>query len=149
MSYSSGEALILTRVQACTGFSTTNAVRANWKLLNQGKSDHYAIVRPGPFRGEMISPTVIMWRYTTVVELWQRYKDDATTQTSLYGYMAYLTTGLMPYRKLGDTGNTISDSIPRSTGQVQEMWTKRGGPSWLKWELTIEWQEEEQVTYLG
>jgi len=147
MSYSDGEALILTRVQACTGFSSTNTARANWKLLNQGKSDHYAIIRPGPFRGEMISATVILWRWTTVVELWQRYKDDASTQTNLYGYMASLIAGLLPYKRLGDTTNNISDATPRSAGDVQEMWKARGGPAWLKWELVIDWQEEQTITY--
>lgn len=147
MSYSSGDALILSLVRTCSGFTSANTASANWKILNQGKSDYYAITRPGPFRGDMISPTVIVWKYTTVIELWQRYKDDATTQTNLYGHMDALKSGLMKKPRLGDTGNTIEDSIPRSSGQVTEMWTKRGGPSWLKWELTLEWQEEETITY--
>ena len=147
--YSDGEALALTRVQACTGFSTTNTSRANWKILNGGKSDHYAILRIGPFTQEWITPRVYKANWTTIVELWQRYKDDSTTQTNLYGYIGNLLTGLAPYRKLGDTTNLIEDANTESAGEVLEMWTQKNGagPQWLKWELSLKWSEEITVTF--
>ena len=101
MTYTAGEALLLTVVQGCTGFGSTNASRANWLVLNSGKSDHYVILRPGPFGIEWISPTNYVANYTTVVELWQRYKDDGSSQTSLYGHIANLMAGIMPKKKLG------------------------------------------------
>lgn len=148
MSYTAGESLLLTAVQACTGFAATNTSRANWLVLNSGKSDHYAILRPGEFAIEWISPTVYVANYTTVIELWQRYKDDGTSQTSLYGHMASLMTGLMPENTLDDTSGLLQDATIRGGGEPQEMVRGRDtGPSWLKWELTVEWKDEIEVTF--
>lgn len=148
MSYSTGEALLLTVVQGCTGFDSNNTSRANWLILNSGKADHYAILRPGPFDIEWISANTYQGNWITVVELWQRYKDDGSSQTNLYGHAANLTAGIIPKRTLGGTDSTIQDATVRQANEPQEM--VRGtdtGPSWLKWELIVEWKDETQVTF--
>ena len=47
--YSAGEALILKTIQATTSFSANNTSRANWKILNSGKSRQYVVLRAGAF----------------------------------------------------------------------------------------------------
>lgn len=145
--YSDGEALILARVRACTNFDTGNTARANWKLLNQGKARHYAILRPGAFTTEWITPNTYRPTWTTVIELWVRYKDDSETQTALYGYAADLLEGMQPSKRLKDEDGVVDYANIASSGEVQEMWTRGGrGPAWLKWELSLRWKEEIEVT---
>jgi hypothetical protein len=147
MSYSTGEALILTRVQACSNFSSSNTSQADWGILNSGKSDHYAILRPGVFSIEWITPLTYVAHWTTVVELWQQYTGPGTAESSLYARAADLLA-IQTYPKLGDTSGTIERNATFSGGEdPKEMWRKDGGPMWLKWELKIEWNEETTATY--
>ena len=146
MSYSTGEALILTRVRACTGFDSTNTSRANWKILHSGKSDHYAILRPAGFAVEWQTLSMAVFRYTTLVEVWQRYTDDTITQTNLYGYIANLYS-LLDYPHLGDTTGAIQDSTITGADDPQEMWREDGGPKWLRWLMRIDWAEQRTVTF--
>lgn len=141
MSYEAGEAAIATLVQAATGFSSANVARSNWKLLNQGKDDNYAIIHPGSFEIEWraFSMYHIVWR--TVVEIYQRYKDETSTQTSLYGHVYNVITHLQKYPNLSATSG-VSDASVTGAGEPEEMWKSGGGPSWLKWSVVIEWREE-------
>ena len=144
MSYETGEALILTRVQACTGFTSTNTSRADWKLLNSGKSDHYAILKCGgvaAIEWQTLKSYIVRWK--TSIEVWQRYKDDSSTATSLYGYVAAILA-IMAYPHLG---STIQDSDITEIGQTEEMWAESGGVSWLRQTLTLEWQESIMVSF--
>lgn len=146
MSYLSGEALILAEVQSCSGFDANNTSRGNWLVLNRGGGDHYAILRPGAFETEWITYTKYLARYTTVIEIWQRYKDDATTKTNLYGHIANIMA-LMTTPRIGDTTNVISDSSITGAAEPVERWTKDGGPVWLTWEVQFRWTEEIEVTF--
>jgi len=146
MSYSTGEALLLTRVQACTGFDTNNTSRCNWKILNKGKSDHYAILRPGAFNIEWHALSAYTAHWTTIIEVWQRYKDDSTSQTNLYSHIANLMA-IMTYPYLGDH-TTVVDSSIEGADEPEEMWTQGGGPGWIRWQLRVAWQEQAEVTYV-
>lgn len=146
MSYSDGESLALTQLQAVSGFSTSNTSRGKWLLLNTGKSDHYGILKPGKWRKSDRSPVGTIWQ--TIICLYQRYKDDGTSLIALEDSAAAVKLRFDQYRKLADTTGTISDSQPISGSEVTEVWTKGGnGPSWLKQEIVIEWSEENHVTY--
>lgn len=141
MAYSDGEALILTLLRTMSNFDSTNTARANWQILNKGRANHYGIVRPGAFSIEYLSLGQYQANWTTVIEVWQRYKDDGTTQTDLYARVADLLPMLNTPR-LGDTTNTILDSRITGGDEPQEMWlTDGGGPAWLRWSVNIEWQE--------
>jgi hypothetical protein len=148
MSESAGLTLISTQVQAATGFSSSNVDIADWKLLNSGKSDHYAIIRPGPTERPQLTMRTVDNRYRTVIEVWQRYKDDGTTLTSLLGYVDAITARLDPRRKLVDTTGTIRDANITGYSEVTEQWNKDGGPSWLKRDILLDWLEEEVITYV-
>ena len=143
MSYATGEALLLTRVQACTNFSSTNAVSAKWDVLNSGKSAFYAILRAGKstLAWTTLAQYIITWR--CVVEVWQHYEDDGTTAASLYGHVGNLL-GVLTYPHLG---GGMDDSTIEEIGECEEMWTKGGGPAWLRQTITVAWQEETNVTF--
>lgn len=148
MSYSDGEALILTQIQAATNFDATNTSRGKWGILNKGVSDHYVILKPGPFiiEGETLTQKINRWR--TVIEVWQRYKDDGTSMTDLEGYVEDIFDRINQYRKIGDSAGVVQDANITGGSEVTEQWRDRAdGPSWLKQELYLDWWEEDDITY--
>ena len=147
MAYSDGEALLLTVVQSITGFSSTNTSRADWSILNKGTSDHYAILRPGEFSNENLSPTLQQLNWTTVIEIWQKYTDDGTTQTNLYAHDDNML-GVRAYRVVSDS-DVVLDANLTGGAEPQEMWNSGGGPQWLRWMMTMEWSEQECIDYAG
>jgi len=142
MTYPAGEALILTQLQSVTGFTSTNTARAKWGLLNSGKSDHYAIVKPGTFNED--TENNFGWVNRTIIQVWQRYVDDGTTATNLEGYVNAVKQRFMLYRKLG---GSVMDSRVIGGSEMQERWNKDGGLVWLSQDVIIEWKEQEIVTY--
>jgi hypothetical protein len=147
MSESAGLTLISAQVQASTGFSSANVDIGDWKLLNKGTSDHYAIIRPGPTTRTALTLSVKDTQYRTIVEVWQRYKDDGATMTNLLGHVDNITTRIDAYRKLADTTKTLRDANITGYGEVMEKWTRDGGVMWLERDIYIDWMEEEAVTY--
>lgn len=148
MSYSAGEALALTQVQAVTGFASTNTSRGKWGILNSGASDHYAILRSGEFTVIWDSLRIHTTQWRTVIEVWQRYKDDGTSYTSLLTHVANITARLEKYRKLADTTGTLQDANLTGGSAITEQWRNNSdGPSWLKQELYLDWSEESTVTF--
>lgn len=145
MSYSAGEANILTLVQACSSFSTANTSRGDWKVLNKGKSSTYAILRPGRSPVDRASRNVMQFRWRTVIEVWERYKLDATTRTNLEGRVQEIAAKIAAYPHLNGATATNSDVI--EIGDLLEMWT-RSGIAWLRQDITVEWWECIEVTYL-
>lgn len=158
MSYAAGETLIMTNVQQVSGFTGTvlngpaptglNVSRGKYGMLNKGSSDHYAIIRPGAssMRFETYNIEVMQWK--TIIAVWQRYKDDGDSLTNLEGLMQGLLTRFQQYRKLTDTTGLVLDSFPSAMADVQEMWMAQDrGPSWLKQEITIDWIEQQTVTF--
>ena len=148
MSYSTGEAAILTVLRADDSFAANNTARANWKVLNSGKGTKgtYVILRPGESSVLWISPIIYMATYITVAEVWQRYTDDATTQANLYAAVANVMNALMPERRLNSSA--ITDATVRAIPVITEMWKDGAdGPSWLKQEVAVEWKEETEITF--
>lgn len=147
MSYSDCEALLLAKVQASTVYTSTTATRGDWSVLNTGRSKAYAILVPGDFAREYGSG-VMLSRWSTIIELWQRYIDDGTTMTTLQDNAETLINYLDKYRIMGDSVNVVDDATVRSGGAVEEMWMNNAdGPSWLRWSIRVEWVEEVQVVY--
>jgi hypothetical protein len=147
MSESAGLTLISTQVKAVSSFSASNVSIGDWKVLNRGASSVYAIIRPGVAARPPLSYNVRDNNYRTVVEVWQRYKDDGTTMTDLLGHVDDITTRLDKYRKLADTTATIRDANVTGYGEVLQMWTNDGGASWLRRDVYVDWTEEESITY--
>ncbi len=149
MSYSAGEALILTALQAITGsvWTVNNSGRGTWHMLNQGKADHYAIVKPGAFSSQFIAAAAIETDWQTTIEVWQAYVDDGSSLTNLEALTAAIITKFSQKKILDDTTGSIVDSYCSGGGEVQEMFTKGGGPAWLRQDIYINWKEIENVTF--
>lgn len=147
MTESAGITLISTQVAASTGFTSANVSIADWGVLNSGKSDHYAILKPGAASRPPLSFNVRDNEYRTIIEVWQRYKDDGTPLVALLGHIDNITARIDQYRKLADTTKTVRDANVTGYSEVTEQWTKDGGVSWLKREIFVDWVEEESITY--
>ena len=147
MAYTTGEAAILARIRAHADFSTTNTDANDWKILDRGSSAFYAILKPCEEPAELefysFSGYAIAWM--TVVEMWQRYKDDGTTEASLFGNVQKIIGQMQPYKTLG-LSNVQNSQITSITAPTFR-WDKDGGPAWLVQELTITWLEEVEVTF--
>jgi len=146
MAYTDGESAILTRIRAHADFSTANTDTNDWKLLDSGNSAFYAILKPSEDPAELeffaLSAYVIHWR--TVVEVWQRYKDDGTTAASLFGNVQKIIAQMQTYKTLGRTD--VQDSRVTSITVPSFRWDKDGGPAWIVQEVMIEWLQEVNVT---
>lgn len=142
MTYSTGEALLLTAIQALSSFDTNNSSRGNWKILDKGHNSKYVILRPGAFAVEWFAYTSYTVTYRTIIEVWQRYTDETTTHTNLYAAVGEIITGLMPEHLINDTTGVIQDMQVIEGGEPEEMWTSGGGPAWLRWNITVQWVEE-------
>ena len=148
MSYTAGEALLLTRVRAISGYDTNNTSRANWLVLNNGKAAYYVILRPGAFTMPWLTYRSYLATYTTIIELWQKYTNDHESHTNLYTHLNEITSSLQLYPHLGNGANsTILDAEITGAPEPQEMWTSGGGPKWLRYSITLTWKQEEIVTF--
>ena len=145
--YAAGEALVLTQLQAVTGFSSINTSRGKWGILNSGQAAFYAIIKPGAFTREQAAMSANIATYQTIIQVWQRYKDDGDTLTDLEANVDLIIARFDQYRKLADTTSTLLDAILTNGGQVEEMWNQSGGLSWLKQDLIITWLDYDSVTY--
>ena len=148
MTYSAGEALVLTVLQSASGFSAANTSRGKWGIRNKGTAAFYGIIRPGPFMRDnnSVGGKIVQTNWTTVIEVWQRYKEEGTSLTDLEANVAAVIAVFDPKRKLGDTTNTVQDAMITSGADVMEIGEPGQGPNWLKQEVSVVWKEETSVT---
>jgi len=148
MSYQTGEANWLTRLQAMSQFTGNNSARGKWGLMNRGADNQYAILKPGPAERVMISSIVRQNTWRTIIQLWQRYKDDGTSMTDLEALVSAVLTELDKYRFIGAGADAaIQDANITEVRETQEIRaTPSGGPLWLMVELVGEWNEEETIS---
>jgi len=145
MAYITGENLIAALVKAHANFSTSNCTQAKWEILDSGNSDHYAIIKPGDSESEWISVgRVTVEHHETIIQVWQRYVDDGTSATNLYGYVDNVCDQIRNNEKLGDTSGIVQHSRIAGRREVKEMWKKGGGLEWIMREIVVAW--DEQVT---
>lgn len=142
MSYTAGEALILTALRTVTGFTSTNTSRGNWQLLSKGTSDHYGIIRLGTASVTFVTVDRFHATYNTVIELWQRYTDDGTSLTNLYEDLGNVLTTLQPVHRILDITGGVIDAMIVAISEPEEMWQSGGGPAWLRLMITYQWIEE-------
>lgn len=149
MSYTAGEALVLSRLQGISGgvWTTSNTARGNWKILNDGISDHYAILKMGPGLNDGETFSTFARHYTTIIQIWQAYQDDGTSYTNILAFWEAILNQFDAYRKLGDTTGVVLDAHCSRWDEVMERWTKDGGPKWLSQNFYIDWIEEKQIAY--
>ena len=144
MSYSDGEAAILGLIRAMPAFDRANVSRGDWKPLNSGASDHYAVLKPGDFTvmAEALGgEAIVQWR--TVIEVWQRWKDDSPTLLALEGHVAAVIGHLERYPALG--GVCLMARVAGGS-ELSRRWLEQGGPLWAVQEVYVDWQEERFYT---
>lgn len=141
MSYWAGEARLAELIQGAAGFDRRNVTRGDWKPLNSGKSDHYAVLKAGPFTNtaDAIGNGAAVTTWRTVIEVWQRWIDDSPTVQSLQVHVQTIIEHLERYPSLGTAGVYAWVS---GGGDMQQRWLKDGGPMWAVWEVYVDWQEE-------
>ncbi len=143
--YPEGEALLLTQIRAATGYAVANVTRGDWRFLNRENVITGAVIRPGQFNIGYGSARVDgTWR--ALVEVFHKYVDDGTTLTNLETDVKNIINRLILYPHLQDTTNTITQAAVIGGGDVLRLPTQ-GGPKWLMQELTIEWLEQNPITY--
>lgn len=144
MSYSDGEGALLALLQAMPTFGRANASRGDWKPLNSGASDHYAILRPGEFSvvAEALGGEVIV-RWRTLIEIWQRWTDDTPTLLALEALVAAVIEHVERYPTLG--GVSLMAQIAGGS-ELSRRRLEQGGPLWAVQEVYVDWQEERFYT---
>lgn len=147
MSYSIGEEAALNLVMGVEGFDAKNTVRGKWNVLNQGFSDHYAILKRGESSSVWDTLRNSQDNYRTIVEVWQRYTDDGISYEALLEHHENIKTRVKGYRLLGDDSGTVFDANYTGSSVVTEQWRNNNdGPSWLKIDLYIDWSEQNVIT---
>lgn len=146
--YYTGETLAEIQVASVTGFQSSNVTRGRWGLLNSGNNDHYAILKRGESPIEWVSHNVSQIRYRTIIEVWQRVKDDQESYDNLLTYADDIKTRLEKYRLLADTTGVVLDANLTGMSAVTEQWRNNAdGPSWLKIDLYLDWSQQTNVTF--
>ena len=152
MSYTAGEALILTQIRATSGFNANNSSRGIYNILNSGKAKSYAIVRGDSFvnsqsgLGSALGGNVQYERdWVTVVELWINLNNYGSSLSELYDRRQEIIERIDQYPRLEDTTNTIVDARVSQGGNVFELVTP-GGKVWLRQDIQISWEENYNAT---
>ena len=143
--YKAGEARILALVQGLTNFDTNNATIGDWTVLNQGKSDRYAVLKPGVFDNEYITMTTYRAFWETIIEVWQLWKVELSETVNLQNLetrVQEIIDGLQPYRLTNDSGGTVLHAEISRGDLVSEVFNQDGGMEWIMQEVSFEWSEE-------
>ena len=148
MSYSAGEALVLTVVQKATSYDAANTARNDWRLLNTGKSATYAILRPGRTAGGFAGVSLYSARRTTVIEIWERCGANINaTVASVMDRADEVMAQLNKYPHLGSEA-VVTDSNVTAVEAPLEMWKKGAtAPAWVRVDITLEWIEQTVVSF--
>ncbi len=146
--YPTIEGYWLTRLRVMTQFDQNNSARGKWSLLNSGKASRYAILKPGArTRRESGLAGQKMESMQTVIQVYQRYKDDGTSLTDLETLTEAIINELDTYPYIGDTGSSVVGAHIVEVREYQEILASDGGgPLWLLAELVGETNEETNVT---
>ena len=144
MAYSTGEAAILTLIQALSAYDADNATRQDWKPLNRGKAVVYVILKPGAWTTERISPTGYHDYYSTIIEVWRRYVDD-TRPALLQDNVDDIVVQIRKYPTLNGASGVQGSDI--AGGSEMEEVELNSGSLWARWDINCEWTDEVTVTY--
>lgn len=144
MSYAGGRALILSRLRTLSLYDSSNSANGNWNILARGKSDHYVVIRPGPFDNAFHTMAQSRTNWTTTLEVFRRYKDDITTLQSLEGDIQAIVDEFNASNRLGDTSDAVLDAMITSGEDVQEQMRRK--IKWLMWPIQLSWSEENDVS---
>jgi len=126
MSYATIEAAVQTLLQALDNFASADVTRGDWRVLDSGGAP-YAVLYPGPFAaavGGDWGQHVIDW--TVNCEVFERYLDNGTSETSLEATRQAVIDALLSYPTLnGVSGVTLV--LPERAEPIQYVYDESGG----------------------
>jgi len=143
--YGDIEALWLARIRAINGYDTTNTSRGDWGMLSRGTAPRYVILKPGEHAREMVSFRTREETWQTVIEVWQRLKDDGSTLTELETAVNAILDAVDQYPRLEDTGNTVRQGQITAVREVVQI--PADEPAWLMAALVGVVHEEKTISY--
>lgn len=155
MSYSAGEALVLSTLRLHANYDTDNTSRGDWEILSSGRNSYYVILRPGPFTISTQGISGVgsgsgntreaMW--LTQLMIYQLYGAEQATNasTNLQDRADEIIAHLDKYRRMGDATNTIPKARITSGSEIELV--NQQGSLWARWIVNVEWKEERPVTY--
>ena len=144
MGYPDGEAALLALIKAHAGYDGRNASRQDWKVLKSGASDHYAVLRPGPYTNADNGFGLALRTWRTVIECWRPYRNDEKPQdlqTDVMVLIEYLET----YPRINSTAGVYEANITGGGDMVEV--TLENGSLWARWDIYYDWQEEKVISY--
>jgi len=103
------------------------------------------IVMPGEHNREMISFKTQLNTWQTIIEVYQKYRDDGDTLTTLQTAVNTILSYLDPRRVLGDTGGTVRKGRVVSIRPIVRYPMDK--PDWLIAALVGQVDEEETITF--
>ncbi len=148
MSYSAGEALILTALQAHDNYDSDNSKRGDWKVLNSGKAGYYVVLRMGPATNEPFAMSSAATNWVTQLMVYQRYIDDSTSAIYLQDRVQEIIEHIEQYATLSDTNNTVVDAQITNITEMQQIQMSEPGPVYLLTIIDVSWQEQRSITYI-
>jgi len=151
MSYATIEAAVLARLRTLTNFNAYNTSAGNYLILNRGTSPVgiYAIVQRGEWRqteSDQNGLRLALVHWEVIIELWQRYKDDASTHAALNDRLQEVKAEFEARRTLGGTPGVVHSRVVGG-GEPREAWTGPNGPSFLWCDIRLDVWEEQPITY--
>ena len=143
--YGDVEALWLARIRAISGYDADNTSRGDWGILNHGAAARYVILKPGDHTREMVSFSTRLETWQTVIEVWQRYKDDGQSLTDLETAVNTILDSVDQYPRLGDTGGTVRLGEVTAVREVVQV--PADAPKWIMAALVGTVHEEKAISY--
>lgn len=145
MSYASGEAAVLAVLRLHADYGDKNTSRGNWKILDSGGSDRYAVLRMGAATNEQHTPVGAMTTWATEIMVYRRYIDDGPSAVSLQGHVQDVIEHMEKYPTLQ---SVVTDAQVTTIGAMENIQMVANGPMWLRTIITLQWQEERDITYV-
>lgn len=145
MGYNECEALWLSLLRAMPEFDSNNTSRKDWKILNSGKSNYYAVLKKGEVVRERMAFSTDVAHRQTIIELWVRYREDGTDAIQMDDLTDAITNYVGSYRLGGDSVGTIQRAQIVEEREPQQ--TPANAPAWLFVELVGQMDDEEAITY--
>lgn len=144
MSYSDGEAAILATLRLHTNYNPNNTSRGNWNILNTGRSDRYAVLRMGAATNEQHAISGALTTWQTDVMVYRLYANDGPSAINLQEHVQEIVEHLEKYPTLS---GAVTDVQIVGISAMETVDMTGNGPVWLRTIISLQWQEEREITY--
>lgn len=144
MSYATGEAAVLTILRLHADYSSSNTSRGDWRILDSGRDSHYVVLRMGRSTNEQSAITQAMTTWQTDIMAYERYAADGPSAITLQGHVQTLLEHVEKYPTLQ---GVVTDAQIVGISEMEQLQMVANGPIWLRTIISLQWQEEREITY--